>query len=48
MRELVDRLEGPTSGWLTGSSPSQWLRTYATDLEAFSDQVHAEFFLART
>ncbi len=47
MRELVDRLERPTSDWLAGS-PSRWLRSYAADLEAFSDQVHAEFFLARS
>ncbi len=47
MRELIDRLERPTSDWLT-ESPSHWLRAFAADLEAFSDQVHAEFFLARS
>jgi uncharacterized alpha-E superfamily protein len=46
MRELVGRLQAPTSDWLDGS-PSSWLRSYAGDLEAFSDQVHAEFFADR-
>ena len=44
MRELVGRLERPASEWLD-HEPSGWLRSFAHDLEAFSDQVHAEFFL---
>jgi uncharacterized circularly permuted ATP-grasp superfamily protein/uncharacterized alpha-E superfamily protein len=46
MQQLVDRLERPLTDVLS-NSPSQWLRSIANDLEVFSDQIHAEFFVGQ-
>jgi uncharacterized alpha-E superfamily protein len=43
MQQLKDRLDLPLSE-LLGDSPTVALRAIAADLEAFSDQVHTEFF----
>jgi uncharacterized alpha-E superfamily protein len=46
MQQLKDRLDVPPSS-LLGDAPSPALRAIAADLEAVSDQVHAEFFAGR-